>query len=122
MFIESFKVESPNVKYTENEIHSLCNYETTELVHEPRNGAYQWFVKPKNVHYEFIADTRDPKLGVMLVGWGGNNGSTLTAGVIANRGGKDKIQQANYFGSLTQASDHSMGLRYLLLLGVYFPW
>jgi hypothetical protein len=22
---------------------------------------------------------------VMLVGWGGNNGSTLTAGIIANR-------------------------------------
>jgi hypothetical protein len=37
MFIESFKVESPNVKYTQNEIHSLYNYETTELVHENRN-------------------------------------------------------------------------------------
>lgn len=26
-----------------------------------------------------------PRLGVMLVGWGGNNGSTVTAGVLANR-------------------------------------
>ena len=26
-----------------------------------------------------------PRLGVMLVGWGGNNGSTLTAAVLANR-------------------------------------
>jgi myo-inositol-1-phosphate synthase len=25
------------------------------------------------------------KCRVMLVGWGGNNGTTLTAGVIANR-------------------------------------
>jgi hypothetical protein len=25
-----------------------------------------------------------PKLGVMLVGFGGNNGSTFTAGLIAN--------------------------------------
>lgn len=26
-----------------------------------------------------------PKVGVMLVGWGGNNGSTVTAAVLANR-------------------------------------
>jgi myo-inositol-1-phosphate synthase len=26
-----------------------------------------------------------PKLGIMLVGLGGNNGSTLVAGIIANK-------------------------------------
>ncbi|KAL0395624.1 UNVERIFIED_CONTAM: Inositol-3-phosphate synthase [Sesamum calycinum] len=114
MFIESFKVDSPNVKYTEGEIHSVYNYETTELVHENRNGTYQWIVKPKTVKYEFETDTHVPKLGVMLVGWGGNNGSTLTGGVIANREGiswatTDKVQQANYFGSLTQASSIRVG-------------
>ncbi|KAK7857247.1 inositol-3-phosphate synthase [Quercus suber] len=114
MFIGSFKVDSPNVKYTENEIHSVYNYDTTELVHENRNGTYQWIVKPKTVKYEFKTDIHVPKLGVMLVGWGGNNGSTLTAGVIANREGiswatKDKVQQANYFGSLTQASTIRVG-------------
>ncbi|KAK8921615.1 hypothetical protein KSP39_PZI020708 [Platanthera zijinensis] len=114
MFIESFKVESPNVKYGAQEIHSVYNYETTELLHESRNGSYAWIVKPKTVRYEFKTDTRVPKLGVMLVGWGGNNGSTLTAGVIANREGiswatKDNVQQANYFGSLTQASTIRVG-------------
>ncbi|KAI8031510.1 Inositol-3-phosphate synthase [Camellia lanceoleosa] len=114
MFIENFKVESPNVKYTESEIHSVYNYETTELVHENKNGTYQWTIKPKSVKYEFKTDTHVPKLGVMLVGWGGNNGSTLTGGVIANREGiswatKDKVQQANYFGSLTQASTIRVG-------------
>lgn len=114
MFIENFRVESPSVKYTGNEIHSVYNYETTELVHESRNGTYQWIVKPKTVTYEFKTDTTVPKLGVMLVGWGGNNGSTLTGGVIANREGiswatKDKVQQANYFGSLTQASTIRVG-------------
>ncbi|KAL8229412.1 hypothetical protein R6Q57_014312 [Mikania cordata] len=114
MFIENFKVESPNVKYTHDEIHSLYNYDTTELVHEEKDGAYQWIVKPKTVKYEFKTQTRVPKLGVMLVGWGGNNGSTLTAGVIANREGiswatKEKVQQANYFGSLTQASTIRVG-------------
>uniref|UniRef100_A0A3Q7G3T0 inositol-3-phosphate synthase n=1 Tax=Solanum lycopersicum TaxID=4081 RepID=A0A3Q7G3T0_SOLLC len=44
---------------------------------------------------------------------GGNNGSALSGGVIANREGiswatKD-VQQANYFGSLTQASTIQVG-------------
>lgn len=29
--------------------------------------------------------TKVPKLGLMLVGWGGNNGSTLTAALLANK-------------------------------------
>ncbi|OIW15103.1 hypothetical protein TanjilG_08590 [Lupinus angustifolius] len=110
MFIENFKVQSPNVKYTESEIQSVYNYETTELVHNNN----EWIVKPKTVKYEFKTKTHVPKLGVMLVGWGGNNGSTLTGGVIANKEGiswatKDKIQQANNFGSLTQASAIRVG-------------
>ncbi|WOK93309.1 inositol-3-phosphate synthase-like [Canna indica] len=114
MFVEKFRVESPNVKYGEEEIEAVYHYETTELVHESRDGAYHWIVRPKTVRYDFKTNTHVPKLGVMLVGWGGNNGSTLTAGVIANREGiswatKDKVQQANYFGSLTQASTIRVG-------------
>ncbi|RWW55056.1 hypothetical protein BHE74_00038323, partial [Ensete ventricosum] len=50
MFIEKFKVESPSVRYGEDEIESVYHYETTELVHECRDGFYQWIVKPKTVH------------------------------------------------------------------------
>uniref|UniRef100_A0A6V7QVH2 Inositol-3-phosphate synthase 1 n=1 Tax=Ananas comosus var. bracteatus TaxID=296719 RepID=A0A6V7QVH2_ANACO len=115
MFIEKFKVESPNVRYGEEEIESVYEYATTELVHESRGGGpRQWIVKPRTVRFHFRTQTLVPKLGVMLVGWGGNNGSTLTAGVIANREGiswvtKEKVQQANYFGSLTQASTVRIG-------------
>lgn len=63
MFIENFKVESPNVKYTENEIQSVYIYDTTELVHEARNGNYQWIVKPNSVQYQFKTDIHVPKLG-----------------------------------------------------------
>lgn len=63
MFIEKFKVESPNVKYTDHEIESVYSYETTELVHENRNGTYQWIVKPKTIKYHFKTDTSVPKLG-----------------------------------------------------------
>jgi len=36
---------------------------------------------------DFRIDTeaRVPKLGVMLVGMGGNNGATLIAGILANK-------------------------------------
>ena len=51
----------------------------------------------------------------MLVGWGGNNGSTLTASIIANRDSltwrtKNGIQKSNYFGSIILASTTKIGL------------
>jgi len=50
----------------------------------------------------------------MLVGWGGNNGSTFTAGIIANKNNiswndKDGTHYPNYFGSLTQSSTVRLG-------------
>lgn len=55
-----------------------------------------------------------PRLGLMLVGWGGNNGSTLTAALEANRmkmtwRTKEGVKQANWFGSITQASTVLVG-------------
>jgi myo-inositol-1-phosphate synthase len=51
----------------------------------------------------------------MMVGWGGNNGSTVTASILANKQGlqwhtKDGVQTANYFGSITQASTFKIGV------------
>jgi len=48
------------------------------------------------------------------VGLGGNNGSTITAGIIANKLGlkwntKDGVRESNFFGSLTQASTVRIG-------------
>ncbi|KAG2554128.1 hypothetical protein PVAP13_9KG643000 [Panicum virgatum] len=108
MFIESFRVESPNVRYGPSEIESEYRYDTTELVHEGKDGASRWVVRPKSVKYYFRTSTAVPKLGVMLVGWGGNNGSTLTAGVIANREGiswatKDKVHNMNLADAMTRA-------------------
>ena len=33
----------------------------------------------------FRTESKVPKVGLMLVGWGGNNGSTVTATVLANK-------------------------------------
>lgn len=42
-------------------------------------------VHPSSTRFTFRTARQVPRLGVMLVGWGGNNGSTLTAAVLANR-------------------------------------
>jgi len=62
----------------------------------------------KNVNKQHIIETdkRIPKLGVMLVGIGGNNGSTFVAGVLANKKKmewetKQGTQKANFYGSFT---------------------
>lgn len=49
-----------------------------------------------------------------MVGWGGNNGSTLTAALEANREKlswrtKEGVQKANWFGSITQAATVLLG-------------
>lgn len=40
---------------------------------------------PVSTRFTFRTARQVPRLGVMLVGWGGNNGTTLTAAVLANR-------------------------------------
>lgn len=106
----AFRVESPNVQYTDDEIVSKYDYTSTELLREQTESGPRWVVKPKTTNYTFKTDAKVPKLGwvqcfmileiffaqshshhliwylsVMLVGWGGNNGSTLTAGILANK-------------------------------------
>jgi len=50
----------------------------------------------------------------MIIGLGGNNGSTVVAGTIANREGitwrtKTGVQKPNYYGSITQSSTVPLG-------------
>ncbi|RWW05697.1 hypothetical protein GW17_00031013 [Ensete ventricosum] len=69
MFIEKFKVDSPNVRYVEEAIEAVYHYETTELVHENREGDYHWVVKPKTVRYDFKTDTRVDPDNIVFGGW-----------------------------------------------------
>ena len=62
----------------------------------------------------FRTQRKVPRTGLMLVGWGGNNGTTVTGAIIANRLGlqfqtKDGVVKANYFGSVTQSSTVLLG-------------
>ncbi|KAE9375340.1 myo-inositol-1-phosphate synthase-like protein [Stipitochalara longipes BDJ] len=106
-----FKVNSPNVVYTDNEIRSKYTYRTT-LVNETADGKFE--ATPKETIYDFKVDRKVPKTGMMLVGWGGNNGTTVTAGIIANRRGlvwetREGPRAANYYGSVVMGSTVKLG-------------
>lgn len=107
----TLEVVSPNVLITENYIETDYTYQTSN-VKRLANGKIQ--VYPESANLKIRTDRRVPKLGLMLVGWGGNNGSTLTAAMEANRRQlqwrkRTGIQKANWFGSITQASTVLIG-------------
>jgi myo-inositol-1-phosphate synthase len=71
-------------------------------------------VKPSTQTYEFKTKTTVQKTGVMMVGWGGNNGSTLTACLLANSASlkwdtKDGTMDSNYLGSISQVGTVRLG-------------
>lgn len=70
----TIEVESPNVKYSQEYIESCYDYQTTRV--ELQGDRLKAI--PETHHYTFQTERRVPKLGVMLVGWGGNNGTTVT--------------------------------------------
>jgi len=102
-----FKVVNDNVKYTDSTIETVYTYQKT-VADKLDDGTYE--VKTAETKYDVKTDRTVPKkLGLLLVGLGGNNGSTFVAGLIANKRKlswetKEGFQKANWYGSLTQAS------------------
>ena len=106
-----FTVQSPNVEYTPDEIKSRYAYQTTEVT---RTADNKLLATPKASDYHFKVDRKVGKVGMMLVGWGGNNGSTVTAGILANRRNlswetREGQQNANYYGSIVMSSTVKLG-------------
>lgn len=119
-----------NVRLTEDAIYSSYTYESTDIVKkaiselnkdqklvcpaDKSSDGWCYLVEAKKESFEFKTERKVPKLGVMLVGWGGNNGTTVTAGVLANKNkitwkARKGMMQPNYYGSLTQASTVRVG-------------
>lgn len=106
-----FTVNSPNVVYTDSEIQSKYVYRTTSV---EKTGDDKWVATPKETVYDFKVERKMGKVGMMLVGWGGNNGTTVTAGIIANRRGlvwdtREGKRAANYYGSVVMGSTIKLG-------------
>jgi myo-inositol-1-phosphate synthase len=89
------------------------NYEYSQNYIHYDEDVMQVNKSKKNI--KFRTNKSVAKTGVMLVGWSGNNGSTFTAGILANklkmswdtRKGK---KTHNYLGSITQSSCVELGI------------
>mmetsp|Transcript_24111 Transcript_24111/g.26785 ORF Transcript_24111/g.26785 Transcript_24111/m.26785 type:complete len:515 (-) Transcript_24111:31-1575(-) len=109
-FTEEFEVRSDDVQYTEEYISSRYDYQRSVTAVEDGKVV----VRPETTEYRFRTKRKPAKLGVMFVGLGGNNGSTVVGGVVANREGiswqtKKGVLTPNYYGSITQASTVRIG-------------
>nr|POE47714.1 inositol-3-phosphate synthase [Quercus suber] len=105
-----FTVNSPNVNYTDSEITSKYTYRTTDV--SIADGRFT--ATPKETVYDFKTERKVGKVGLMMVGLGGNNGTTVTAGILANRrkltwDTREGPREANYYGSVTMSSTVKLG-------------
>ncbi|KAJ2788233.1 Myo-inositol-1-phosphate synthase [Coemansia interrupta] len=122
--VTAFKVESPHVRYGESTIESDYLYDTTIVSRDASTG--QLKAKPTKVHYQFQTKTKVGRVGLMLVGWAGNNGTTVTASILANKKNiswetRKGTQEPNYFGSVMMASTVKLGVD-ANLNDVYVPF
>lgn len=106
------RVDAPNVHYSERYIEAEYEHHETLAVRGTDDESTR--LVPRRHAMRFRTERHVPKVGVMLVGWGGNNGTTVTGGILANQHNitwntKEGVQNANYFGSLTQASTVDVG-------------
>lgn len=106
-----FAVSSPNVVYSDAEIRSRYTYRTTSVTKDAQG---RYVATPREQVYDFRTERTVPRVGMMLVGWGGNNGTTVTAGILANRHGlvwetREGPRAANYYGSVVMGSTVKLG-------------
>lgn len=104
-------IQGTNIKQTSNN-EKISSYIHTSYITTVKNNEVN--VTQKNTQYKFKTNLNVPKLGVMLVGWGGNNGSTLTASILANKKNlkwktKEGEKESNFYGSVSQASTIEIG-------------
>jgi myo-inositol-1-phosphate synthase len=112
VFVQSFKVGGPNVRYSADTIEATFRYDRTVVSTDATTGAAT--AEPQSTEYSFRTRTRVGRVGLLLVGLGGNNGSTLVASVAANRGGvkwrsKKGEHSPDYLGSIVMSSTTRVG-------------
>eukprot|EP01105_Mastigella_eilhardi_P010686 TRINITY_DN2488_c0_g1_i1.p2 TRINITY_DN2488_c0_g1~~TRINITY_DN2488_c0_g1_i1.p2 ORF type:complete len:530 (-),score=193.70 TRINITY_DN2488_c0_g1_i1:40-1629(-) len=109
--VTDLAVEAPTLKVTDSEYVAQYTYERT-VVEKHADGKI--IARPNKTDYTFKTQRKVPRVGLMMVGWGGNNGTTVTAGILANRmklswETKHGMKAANFYGSLTQCSTVRVG-------------
>ncbi|KAK0193020.1 hypothetical protein F5146DRAFT_1042514 [Armillaria mellea] len=103
-------VQSENTSFTDEHITAKIHNRNANIT--VVNG--QYVVNPTVESFEFQTKRQVSKTGLMMIGMGGNNGTTLCATILANRHNvtwhtKSGVQQPNYIGSLLRASTVRIG-------------
>ncbi len=90
----SIHVNCNNTTYSNEYIESKYIYEMNHCEVDHRNKHVE--IIPRKYQYNFRTKRQVQRTGVMLVGWGGNNGSTFTGATIANRDNITWMRKGNF--------------------------
>lgn len=117
----NYHINSSNTIQTDASITSSYSYEST-IVNEDTKT-----ITPIKEILAIKTLKSIPKVGLMLVGIGGNNGTTVTGGILANKHNinwntKEGKQEPNYYGSMTQSSTVRLGLDSKTGNSIYIPF
>lgn len=89
---------------------SFYNYKYVDI-----NDNNEFYVKERNIKIN-VSDPKKSKLGVMLVGMGGNNGSTFVSSILARQKNiswenKNGVHKVDFFGSLYEYGSVNIGYK-----------
>ncbi|CCF58783.1 hypothetical protein KAFR_0F01860 [Kazachstania africana CBS 2517] len=96
-----------------NELISRYKYQNSIVVKDIHTNELE--ITPFEQDYQFKINLNPNKVGIMLVGLGGNNGSTFLASLLANKNNisfntREGTVEPNYYGSMTQSSTLKLGI------------
>lgn len=112
VFVNNFSVNGTHVRRNDRSLQADFDYVTSSVSTDPVSG--NTTVHNINQSYTFQTLLKVPRVGVMLVGWAGNNGSTISAATIANKKNiswntTNGLRRPNYYGSITMSSTIRVG-------------
>jgi myo-inositol-1-phosphate synthase len=101
------------------DLDSIKNTYTERYTEYKEDGTFE----NRLIEHTIETEAKVPKLGLMLVGLGGNNGSTMYAGLLAHKynvswESKQGIETPTYYGSFTQCATAKVGIQRLPKRGI----
>ncbi|ODN06032.1 Inositol-3-phosphate synthase 1 [Orchesella cincta] len=106
------KVNSPKVTYGGDFIKAKYNYESSTATQHP-DGRIT--INPYTLEMDVTTAAKVPRTGLMMAGWGGNNGTTFTGMCLANKHkltwhSKRGEHKADFLGSVSMIGTFPVGL------------
>lgn len=125
---KTFSILSPNVLEDDDYITAVHEYNTVAVTSNQHTESelINYTATPIKTQYVFKTLKHVPSTGLMIVGLGGNNGTTVAAGIIAHRNkfswtDKRGTHMPDWYGSLTQSTTVKLGYDYNKKKDVYVP-